>query len=46
MSLTLRQLKYFTAVAEVGRISHAALQLNISQSAVTTAVRGLSLIHI
>ncbi len=41
MSLTLRQLKYFTAVAEVGRISHAALQLNISQSAVTTAVREL-----
>jgi len=41
MSLTIRQLKYFTAVAEVGRISHAALQLNISQSAVTTAVREL-----
>jgi molybdate transport repressor ModE-like protein len=41
MSLTLRQLKYFSAVAEVGRISHAALQLNISQSAVTTAIREL-----
>jgi DNA-binding transcriptional LysR family regulator len=41
MSLTLRQLKYFSAVAEVGRISHAALQLNISQSAVTTAIRAL-----
>lgn len=41
MTLTLRQLKYFRAVAEAGRISHAALQLNISQSAVTTAVREL-----
>lgn len=41
MSLTLRQLKYFRAVAEIGRISHAALQLNISQSAVTTAIREL-----
>lgn len=41
MSLTLRQLRYFSAVAEVGRISHAALQLNISQSAVTTAIREL-----
>lgn len=41
MKLTLRQLKYFTAVAEMGRISQAAVQLNISQSAVTTAVREL-----
>jgi len=41
MSLTLRQLRYFSAVAEVGRISHAAIQLNISQSAVTTAIREL-----
>ncbi|MCW8173898.1 LysR family transcriptional regulator [Verminephrobacter aporrectodeae] len=41
MALTIRQLKYFTAVAEVGRISQAAVQLNISQSAVTTSVREL-----
>lgn len=41
MTLSIRQLKYFTAVAEVGRISQAAVQLNISQSAVTTAVREL-----
>ncbi|QIL74242.1 LysR family transcriptional regulator (plasmid) [Diaphorobacter sp. HDW4B] len=39
--LSLRQLKYFTAVAEIGRISHAAQELNISQSAVTTAIREL-----
>lgn len=41
MQLSLRQLKYFTAVAEIGRISHAAQQLNISQSAVTTTIREL-----
>jgi DNA-binding transcriptional LysR family regulator len=41
MSLTLRQLRYFSAVAEVGRISHAAIRLKISQSAVTTAIREL-----
>jgi len=41
MSLSLRQLRYFTATAELGRISHAAVQLNISQSAVTTAIRDL-----
>lgn len=41
MSITLRQLKYFVAVAEIGRISHAAVQLSISQSAVTTAIREL-----
>jgi DNA-binding transcriptional LysR family regulator len=39
--LSLRQLKYFVAAAEVGRISEAAMQLNISQSAVTTAIREL-----
>lgn len=41
MSFSIRQLKYFTVVAELGRISQAAVQLNISQSAVTTAVREL-----
>ncbi len=39
--LSLRQLKYFTAAAELGRISEAAVHLNISQSAVTTAIREL-----
>ena len=37
MSLTLRQIRYFVATAEIGQISQAAIQLNISQSAVTTA---------
>lgn len=41
MTFSIRQLKYFAAVAELGRISQAAVQLNISQSAVTTAVREL-----
>ncbi|MDB6000036.1 MAG: LysR family transcriptional regulator [Rhizobacter sp.] len=41
MSFSIRQLKYFAAAAELGRISHAAEQLNISQSAVTTAIREL-----
>lgn len=41
MSVTLRQLKYFVAAAELGRISQAAIQLAISQSAITTAIRDL-----
>ena len=41
MTFSIRQLKYFTAAAELGRISQAAVQLNISQSAVTTAIREL-----
>lgn len=41
MSLSIRQLKYFVAVAEMGRISQAAVELNISQSAVTVAIREL-----
>jgi DNA-binding transcriptional LysR family regulator len=41
MSLTLRQMRYFTVAAESGRISQAAVELNISQSAVTTAIKEL-----
>jgi DNA-binding transcriptional LysR family regulator len=39
--LTLKQMRYFIAAAETGQISHAAMELNISQSAVTTAIQGL-----
>ncbi|WP_174994019.1 LysR family transcriptional regulator [Burkholderia arboris] len=39
--LTLRQLKYFVATAELGQISQAAIQLTISQSAVTSAIKEL-----
>ncbi|MEJ7137888.1 LysR family transcriptional regulator [Amphibiibacter pelophylacis] len=41
MAFTLRQLKYFVTAAELGQISQAGVQLNISQSAITTAVRDL-----
>ncbi|MEI8634461.1 LysR family transcriptional regulator [Vibrio sp. PP-XX7] len=41
MALTIRQLRYFVAAAESGQISQAAIHLNISQSAVTTAIREL-----
>lgn len=41
MSFTLRQVRYFVAVAESGSISRAARQLSVSQSAVTEAVKVL-----
>lgn len=41
MGLTLRQLDYFIATAESGQVSQAAAALNISQSAVTAAIKGL-----
>lgn len=40
MSITLKQLDYFIASAD-GQVSHAAVNLNISQSAVTTAIKSL-----
>lgn len=39
--LSIRQLRYFSATAELGRVSQAAVQLNVSPSAVTTAIREL-----
>jgi len=41
MALSLKQIRYFVATAETGQISHAAVQLTISQSAVTTAIKDL-----
>lgn len=38
---TIRQVRYFIAVANSGQISRAAIDLNVSQSAVTTAVKQL-----
>ena len=41
MSLSLRQIRYFIATAEAGQVSQAAMNLAISQSAVTTAIKDL-----
>jgi len=41
MALTLKQVRYFLAAAETGQISHAAMEMNISQSAVTAAIQQL-----
>jgi len=39
MSISLRQIRYFVSTAEQGQISQAALDLSISQSAITTAIK-------
>lgn len=41
MSFTLKQIRYFVAVAEAGQISGAAGMVNISQSALTLAIQDL-----
>lgn len=41
MSFSLKQVRYFVAAAETGQISQAAVELNVSQSAVTAAVKQL-----
>ncbi len=41
MAVSLRQLRYFVATAELGQISLAAVNLSISQSAITTAIKEL-----
>jgi DNA-binding transcriptional LysR family regulator len=41
MTMTLKHLRYFIAAAETGQVSHAAMELNISQSAVTTGIQSL-----
>jgi len=41
MAMSLRQLRYFVATAELGQISLAAVNLSISQSAITTAIKEL-----
>jgi len=41
MNITFRQIRYFIAVADAGKISSAATNLNISQSAVSAAIMSL-----
>ena len=41
MPLTFRQVRYFIATAEVGKVSLAAANLNVSQSAITSAIKSL-----
>jgi len=41
MALSFRQIRYFLAAADAGKISLAAANLNVSQSAVTAAVKAL-----
>jgi len=43
MALSLKQLRYFIATAEIGQVSQASIALSISQSAVTTAIKELEL---
>jgi DNA-binding transcriptional LysR family regulator len=41
MPISLRQIRYFVSTAEQGQISQAAVDLAISQSAITTAIKEL-----
>lgn len=41
MSFSIRQARYFVATAKAGQVSRAAIELNISQSAVTAAIQQL-----
>ena len=39
--LSLKQVRYFIATADAGQVSQAAVELNVSQSAVTAAIKQL-----
>lgn len=41
MSITLRQMRYFVAAAQTGKMTSAAVQCGVSQSAITIALRDL-----
>lgn len=41
MALSFRQIRYFIATADAGKVSLAAANLNVSQSAVTAAIKAL-----
>jgi DNA-binding transcriptional LysR family regulator len=41
MEPSLRQIRYFIATANAGQVSKAAIDMNVSQSAITTAIKAL-----
>jgi DNA-binding transcriptional LysR family regulator len=41
MALSFRQIRYFLATADAGKLSLAAANLNVSQSAITSAIKSL-----
>ena len=41
MAFTFKQLRYFVAVAETGKVSDAAVAVSISPSSVTEAIKDL-----
>jgi DNA-binding transcriptional LysR family regulator len=41
LSFSLKQIRYFIAAADAGQVSQAAVELNVSQSAVTAAIKQL-----
>ncbi|WP_374650828.1 LysR family transcriptional regulator [Dongia sp.] len=41
MTLSIKQVRYFIATADAGQVSAAAIELNVSQSAVTAAIQQL-----
>ena len=41
MSITFKQVRYFLAAVDIGQISLAAMEMNVSQSAVTAAIQAL-----
>ncbi len=41
MDPSLRQIRYFIATANAGQVSRAAIEINVSQSAITAAIKSL-----
>ena len=41
MRLTLKQIRYFLAAAETGQFSAAAVQVHVTQTAITASIREL-----
>ena len=39
--ISFRQIRYFIATADAGKVSLAAANLNVSQSAISAAIKGL-----